>query len=186
VLVHGRDQDHGFMLDVAARAGLDDVTALLLPESAQRSWYAGRYFDPLPALEPAVTEAVAAVEAAVTAAEDAGLDTGRVVLAGFSQGACVVTEVLRRRPRPFGAVVVLTGALIGDPPPSEGLGGQRVHCSFSRHDAWIAEADALAAARYFERAGAEVTVVTTDEREHGVSDDEARALRELLESVTAR
>jgi len=172
------------MLDVAARARLDDV-ALLLPESAQRSWYAGRYFDPLPTLEPAVTEAVAAVEAAITAAEDAGLEAGRVVLAGFSQGACVVTEVLRRRPRPFGAVVVLTGALIGAPPPCDDLGGVRLHCSFSRHDEWIAEADALAAARYFERAGAEVTVVTSSEREHGVSGDEARALRELVEGVMA-
>ena len=41
----------------------------------------------------------------------------------------------------------------------------------------------LTAARYLERAGAEVTVVTTDEREHGVSGDEARALRELVEGV---
>jgi predicted esterase len=182
VLVHGRDQDRGFMLDVAARAGLGDV-ALLLPESPERSWYAGRYFDPLETLEPAVSEAVADVQDAVAAAQDAGLPLDRIVLAGFSQGACVVTEVVRRRPQRFGAVVVLTGALIGDPPPCEGLDGLRVHCSFPREDAWIAEADALAAARYLERAGADVSVVTGEPREHGVSDDEARALRGIVDVV---
>ena len=171
------------MLDVAERAGLGDV-ALLLPVSPARTWYAGRYFDPLDTLEPAVSEAVAAVEEAIAAALE-GVDFRHVVLAGFSQGACVLTEVVRRRPRPFGAVAVLTGALLGDPPPCDPLDGLRVHCSFSRHDAWIAEADARAAARYLEAAGARVTVATSDEREHGVSDEEARALRRLVDDVVA-
>ena len=93
VLVHGRDQDEEVMLDVVERLGLDDV-AYLLPVSPERSWYPGRYFDPLEANEPHLTDAIAACEAAVASARDAGVPDERIVLGGFSQGACVTAELL--------------------------------------------------------------------------------------------
>ncbi len=37
----------------------------------------------------------------------------RVVLAGFSQGACLVAEMLEREPRPYAGAAILTGGLFG-------------------------------------------------------------------------
>lgn len=169
------------MLEVASRARLGDVAALLLPEADSGSWYAGRYFDPVEDNEPALTAAVAAVDDAISVATSAGIPLERVLLAGFSQGACVLTELLRRHPRRVGAAAVLTGAMMGtDPsPPLPPLDGLSVHVSCSRHDRWIALEHALDAATALERAGARVTTVVSDEREHHVSDAEAARLREL-------
>lgn len=181
VLMHGRDQDAGFMLEVADRARLGDVAALLLPEAESGSWYPGRYYDPVEANEPALTAAVAAFEEAIDVATSAGVPLERVLLAGFSQGACLLTELLRRRPRRVGAAVVLTGAMMGTnpSPPLPPLDALPVHVSCSRHDGWIALEHALGAATALERAGARVTTVVSDEREHHVSDAEAVHLREL-------
>jgi phospholipase/carboxylesterase len=86
LLVHGRDQDEREMLDVAARLGVAEV-AYVLPIAAGRSWYPGRYFDPLPVNEPWLERALDACDAAVARAHRAGMPDERIVVAGFSQGA---------------------------------------------------------------------------------------------------
>ena len=47
VLVHGRDLDPEFMLEAARRLALDDDVAYVLPRAAGRSWYPGRFYDPM-------------------------------------------------------------------------------------------------------------------------------------------
>ena len=178
------------MFEVARRAVLDEV-ALLLCESEQRSWYPGRFFDPVEDNEPHLTHAVEAFERAVQAASTAGMPLSRIALVGFSQGACVLTELLRRRPRAYGGAAVLTGALMGEPPPDGRLPpppdgmitGLRIHFSASRHDEWIPLEHALAASRYFQRAGAHVTTAVSDEADHDVSHAEATSLRRLVDEL---
>ena len=88
VLVHGRNQDEQVMLDVAVRLGIDDV-AYVLPVAAGNLWYPGRYFDPLPENAPWVAWALDALDAAVARANAAGIAHERLVVGGFSQGACL-------------------------------------------------------------------------------------------------
>lgn len=47
----------------------------------------------------------------------------RIVLAGFSQGGCLVAVLLARTPRPYAGVAILTGALIGPSRSSRALLG---------------------------------------------------------------
>jgi predicted esterase len=184
VLVHGRDQDERVMLDVARRLALDDV-AYVLPVAAQRSWYPGRYFDPVGDNAPHIGWALAACDAALAATLEAGVAPERIVLGGFSQGACLVAELTARRPRPFAGVAVLTGALLG--PPGERTrparaDGLPVLVATSRHDEWIAFADAQATAQAFGQAGARVTFEAYDDRVHHVCDAAVDALRALLDA----
>lgn len=181
VLVHGRDQDEGVMLDVVQRLQLDDV-AYLLPVAAGRSWYPGRYFDPVGENEPHLSWAIEACEAALATAHAAGVPDQRIVLAGFSQGACVVAELLARAPRPLAGAAVLTGSLLGraadrTPAPLDGL---RMFFALSRYDEWIALADAHTTAHAFERAGAVIVFETYEDREHHISDLAVAGLRTLL------
>lgn len=182
VLVHGRDQDECVMLDVVERLGLDDV-AYLLPVAAERSWYPGRYFDPPSKNEPHVSWAVEACDAALDGASAAGVGAERIVVGGFSQGACVIVELLVRRPRPFGGAAVLTGSLLG--PPHERtaparVDGLRMFFALSRYDEWIALQDARATAQAFERSGATVAFEVHDDRVHHINDRAVAGLRALL------
>jgi phospholipase/carboxylesterase len=180
VLMHGRDQDEAVMLDVAQRLALADV-AYLLPVSAQRTWYPGRYFDPRAGNEPDLSEALVAIDDAINRA---AVPDERIVLAGFSQGACLIADyVAAAGPRAFAGAAILTGSLIGTPEeratPDVAAGLPMVFAS-SRYDEWIALPDALATVDAFADAGAATTWIELDDRVHHVSDRAVDALRELF------
>jgi predicted esterase len=182
VLVHGRHQDEGVMLDVVRRLDLGDV-AYLLPVAAGGSWYPGRYFDPLTANWSYLAAAMEACENAVAVAAAAGVSDECIVVGGFSQGACVVAELLARRPRPFAGAAILTGTLLG--PPGERITpacchGMRIFFGLSRHDEWVALPDAQATANAFAESGAAVAFETYDDRVHHINDRAVAGLRRLL------
>jgi predicted esterase len=182
VLLHGRDQDESVMLDVAERLRLDDVS-YVLPVAAEQSWYPGRYFDPKKENEPHVSWSIEACETALTAARSAGVGDERIVVAGFSQGACVVAEWLARRPRRFAGAAVLTGSLLG--PSNERItparaDDLRMFFAVSRYDEWVALEDAQATARAFERSGATVAFEVYDDRVHHINDHAVQGIRALL------
>jgi predicted esterase len=107
----------------------------------------------------------------------------QVVLVGFSQGACIVAEELARRPAPYGAAAILTGALLGSDPerlPAGSVEGLPMFFGIAEDDDWIpvdAVRDTMSA---FQRAGARCELRIYDAGEHGVNDDEAAAVRGLL------
>ena len=185
LLVHGRDQDEDVMQDVVDRLRLDDV-AFLLPVATERSWYPGRYFDPPAQSEPHITWAIEACEAGLETMRAAGLGDERIVVGGFSQGACVLAELLARHPRHLAGAAILTGSLLGRPEdritPAR-VDGLRMFFGLSRVDEWIILADARATAYAFERAGAMVTFETYDDRVHHINDRAVAGLRALLTGV---
>ena len=187
VLVHGRDQDAEWMRDVARRVDLDDAVFYVLPRAAERSWYPGRFYDPMEDNEPWLGWSLEAIEAAVDVAHGRTRPLSRIALVGFSQGACIVAEHLARRPEPYGAAAILTGALFGTPDlermPVGSLDGLPMFFGIAEEDDWIpldAVRDTVAA---FQRAGARCELRVYDDTEHGVNDDEAAAVRGLLLSL---
>jgi phospholipase/carboxylesterase len=184
VLVHGRDQDPAFMLDVAARIGLEDRVAYVLPRAAERSWYPGRFYDPMQDNEPWLGWSLEALGAAVTVARGPGRPLRRIALVGFSQGACIVAEHLARRPEPYGAAAILTGALFGEPEadrvPVGSLAELPMFFGIAQDDDWIPVPAVRATVAAFQRAGAACELRVYEPGEHGVNDDEAAAVRALL------
>ena len=173
------------MLDVVARLRLDDI-AYVLPVAPGRSWYPGRYFDPLAVNQPWLEWALDACDAAIERARRGGVPDARIVVAGFSQGACVIAELVARRPRPWAGAGILTGTLLG--PAGErltpaGVAGLPMFLCASRYDNWIALDDAQATARAFEAVGASVTFETYEDRTHHINDRAVDGLRRLLLDV---
>ena len=196
VAVHGRDQSPAYLVDNliepvqrSAASGViaGHTIAWLLPAANGNSWYPQRFMDALIDSEPLVgysLETMADIERELTERSPAA----RVVWAGFSQGACVVTEhVARPRIRPPAGLICLTGALIG--PPDQPLRvagsvtGMPAYFSNSEVDEWVPLARTKAAAEAFRGAGADVQLEVIPRRAHVISAIEITSVAAFLSHV---
>jgi protease I len=169
VAVHGRDQSPEWILDNLIRPLELPGAAYILPAADGGSWYPGRFHDPVEDNEPWLGRALEACAAAVRTAEDARVPVERVALAGFSQGACLIAEMVAREPRPYAAVAVLTGGVMGTDDeltdPAGSLAGVRVLLSGHVVDDWVPAERVRVTAELFRRAGADVELLSLKEGE---------------------
>lgn len=86
---------------------------VLAPQAADRSWYPQRFLVPRGANQPQLDSALAAVRFLVAHAVERGIAAERVLVAGFSQGACLALQSLVELGAAFGSVFAFSGGLIG-------------------------------------------------------------------------
>ncbi len=123
ILLHGRGSTARDIMGLArevmpGNAEAAAHLAFLAPQAAANSWYPQRFVAPLAENEPWLTSALRTLARTVESAVTVGIPTERIVLLGFSQGACLTLEYAARFPHRFGGVAGLSGALIenGDRP----------------------------------------------------------------------
>jgi predicted esterase len=114
ILLHGRGAGAESILALHRDLRLPRVAALA-PQAAGNSWYPHSFLAPIPANQPYLDSALRRVESIVTDLLARGVASDRIALLGFSQGACLACEFVARHPRRYGAVIALTGGLIGPP-----------------------------------------------------------------------
>jgi predicted esterase len=114
ILAHGRGGSAEDMLRLARELDRPDLTCLA-PQAAGASWYPSSFLAPFAQNEPALTSALMALGRLLDELASAGVPPESTVLAGFSQGACLVLEFVARNPRRYGGVAGLSGGLIGPP-----------------------------------------------------------------------
>jgi phospholipase/carboxylesterase len=186
VLVHGRGGSPMGMLPLARAAGALDG-AVIAPSAADGSWYPDRFLAPVANNEPWLSSALASIARSVQDARDAGLPSDRIVIAGFSQGACLSLEFVARNPAPYGGVAALAGALIGDDASVRGIGaavlGTPMLLACGNVDAHIPEARVRTSAASFANAGADVDVRIYPGLGHTVVEDQIDALRAMIDAV---
>ncbi|MGM0399255.1 MAG: alpha/beta hydrolase [Halobacteriota archaeon] len=113
VLVHGRGasaQSIVRSMEPIQREGL----AMLAPQAAGNEWYPNSFLAPVEQNEPGRSSGLDAVDRAVRRATAADIEPSRIVLLGFSQGACLASEYVARNPRRYGGLAALSGGLIGE------------------------------------------------------------------------
>ena len=187
VLLHGRGKTPEEKIDLAARFGdIAGIRWLVPVAETPGSWYPGRFRDPREANEPFLTEAVERCHEAVEEASEGGrLGPERIVIIGFSQGACLAIEYVLRHPGRVSSIISFTGALMG-PPGSDWkawaprLDGLRVFLTGSDADDWVPEESTRETARVLTELGAEVQCRIYHGRPHVVSDDEIAEARAFL------
>jgi predicted esterase len=190
VLLHGRGHDAATMRALAERLELPDV-ACVAPAAPGGSWYPDRFFAPRAANEPHLGAAVAAAHRALDDLEARGVAAERIILGGFSQGACVACDALAARPRPVGALAVLCGGLIGAdgdewPRPAPGsLAAVPVLLTGTEEDEWVPVDRVRATAAVLRAAGARVELRVYPPAPHEVHPEEVDALRALALSLAA-
>lgn len=189
VLIHGRGATAEGMLALGGAFGAKDV-ALIAPQAPARSWYPQSFLAPLAENEPHLSQALGIVGETVDALAGQGLGPERVILIGFSQGACLALEYAARTARRYGGVAGLSGGLIGPPGTPRAypgsLGGTPVFLGCSDVDAHIPEARVHESADVLTALGGTVTMRIYPGMAHTIVDDEIRHVRSLIEALPPR
>jgi phospholipase/carboxylesterase len=190
LLLHGRWYKPSSMHKLAGRLALPGI-ACVAPEASDRSWYPQRFMDPREANEPELSRAIARVHELLDEIEARGVEPGRIVLGGFSQGGCLACEALAQRPRPLAAMVVLCGGLMGADedelvqPPAGALDELPVLLTGTEQDDWIPVPRVERTAELLDAAGAQVDMRIHPPAAHEVHDTEVVAFRRLVLGLRA-
>jgi predicted esterase len=188
VLVHGRGASAESILSLYEEFGAPPMAALA-PQAAGHTWYPQSFLAPLAANQPGLDSALARLESIVREILAAGVPSERIAMLGFSQGACLTVEFAARHPRRYGAIIGLTGGLIGPPGTPRDypgtLGGTPVFLGSGDPDPHVPFERVEETQRVLERMGAVVELRRYPGMPHGINQEELDAARGLLERVTA-
>ena len=186
VLLHGRGGSADEILSLAPHLDHPEL-AWLAPQAAQHTWYPNSFLAPRASNEPYLTSALNKIEAVVASIEAAGIPRDRIVIAGFSQGACLTSEFAATHPARYAGLIAFTGGLIG-PPDADlhhpgSLAGTPTLLLSGDPDPHVPWTRVAATAAELERMGAVVTAKRYPGRPHTVSEDEIVLARQLLDGA---
>jgi phospholipase/carboxylesterase len=188
IMVHGRNAGPANILDLVPRLARPNLT-YLAPAAANRTWYPDSFMADIATNEPGLSSALASLAALVARVEAAGIARSRIVLLGFSQGACLTSEFAARHAARFGGVIAFTGGVVGPPgTPRDYPGrfaGTPVFFGCSDHDAHVPESRVRESADVFTRMGAVVTLRIYPGMGHVVNDDEIAVVQAMLDAATS-
>jgi len=160
--------------------------AYLAPQAAGSAWYPNPFTAPLERNEPYLSAALDMLSNLVQRVE-ATVPAQRVVLLGFSQGACLTLEWAARHARRYGAVAGLSGGLIGpDGTPRDYPGsfdGTPAFLGCSDVDPYIGKERVIETSEVFQRMGARATLRLYPGLAHTVSAEEIAEVRALVDSI---
>src|SRR5215470_3796727 len=91
ILVHGRGDRADGILTLANELAHPGF-AYLAPQASGNTWYPNSFLAPIQSNEPWLSSALAAIDAVLASLKASGLAADRVILLGFSQGACLSLE----------------------------------------------------------------------------------------------
>jgi phospholipase/carboxylesterase len=188
IMAHGRGGTPRDMLALSLELDRPQL-ACLAPTAASGSWYPYSFLEPIGRNAGPLNSALRLMQTAMAKAEAAGFPPERVVLLGFSQGACLALEFATRNARRYGGIVGLSGGLIGpEGTPRDypgGFDGTPVFLGCGDVDAHIPKRRVDETATVLERMGAVVTKRIYQGMGHTVSADEIAAVRALLDGFLA-
>ena len=188
IMIHGRGATAESILTLSSEFDAPGL-AYLAPQAANNTWYPYSFLSPLSQNEPFLSSALATLDALVTHAGAAGIPPEKMVLLGFSQGACLASEYVARHPARYGGLVAFSGGLIGPagtPRNYQGsLEGLPVFLGCSDADPHIPAERVQETEQVLQKMGAAVTMRLYPGMGHTVNQDEIDFVQQLLGQMLA-
>lgn len=197
VFIHGRGATAASILRLIEPLAPEGM-ALIAPQAHRRTWYPQSFLAPLQANEPGLSSGLRRIGAIFDTLRAHDIPAERVVLGGFSQGACLSTEYAARHPARYGAIVGLSGGLIGtgekpdhEPPHDKtfnytgDMQGTPVFLGCSDRDPHIPKSRVDATAHVLADLNGAVDKRIYESMGHIVNNDEREAVQQLLQAVVA-
>src|ERR1039458_2347553 len=188
LLIHGRGADAESMLGLHGDLAAQNLTAIA-PQAAGNTWYPHSFLAPLDANQPYLDSCLGRLGSLVADLLARGIPSERIVVLGFSQGACLTLEFVARHARHYGAVIGLTGGLIGPPGTPRNypgsLAGTPVFLGSSDPDPHVPFERVKETEAVLRRMGAKVELRRYPGMPHTINEDELDVCRKLLQRVIA-
>ena len=186
LLFHDRASSAEDIIDLWEEFDNPEV-AYLAPEAAGKSWFPKNCLSAYAENEPQLSSGMWVITKLLEALDDSGIPPERVMLAGFSQGACLVSEFAARNTRRYGGIAAFSGGLLGP----EGrlrryrgsLAGTPVFLGCSDIDFHVPKTRIRETAEVFRELKARVTEQIYPGMPHTLNEDELRHARLMLESL---
>jgi phospholipase/carboxylesterase len=183
VLLHGRGGSAEDILRLAKPLHREGLT-YLAPQAVGHTWYPNSFLAPRESNEPYLTSALRKIGSVVAEVQAAGIARDRILIAGFSQGACLATEFVASNPARYAGLIAFTGGLIGPPDANlhhEGLlAGTPALFLSGDPDPHVPWQRVQASASEFERMGAVITARRFPGRPHTITAEEVELARTLV------
>lgn len=186
ILLHGRGATAEHIISIATHLNVPEDVLVLAPQAAFNTWYPERFIRPQQTNQPGLDSALERMSTLVAFLEyEFKIPTEQIALAGFSQGACLVAEYLKRNPGRYLAAAIYSGGLIGD----EAEVNQTIEGSFNdtpmymgcdNEDLHIPHHRVSRTASYLNERHANVTLAFYSHLGHTIHEEGFKFLREAL------
>jgi len=187
ILVHGRGATAESILELSEELGPAGF-AYLAPQAAGNTWYPNSFLAPIQSNEPYLSSAIVFLDETLAQLTRAGIPEERIVLLGFSQGACLSLEFVARHARRYGGVAGLSGGLIGPGGTlrtySGSLQGTPIFLGCSDVDFHIPKERVHESTEVLRRLGGNVTERLYPGMGHTINQDEIDFVREMMIAIS--
>jgi phospholipase/carboxylesterase len=183
IMIHGRGAQASDILSLHSEFSLDEFY-IVAPQATNFTWYPYSFLAPVRQNEPWLTSAINLISDIVDDLRKSGINSNKVWLLGFSQGACLTLEFASRNARKWGGVIAFTGGLIGDKLYPENYSGNfdgtKVFIGNSDKDPHVPMSRSQDSAKIMEGLGADVKLKIYPNLPHMINQDEIETVNAMF------
>lgn len=189
ILIHGRGASAESILTLANEFNTSEIH-YVAPQAEQFTWYPYSFLAPTTHNEPGLSSGLQAIFDILTNLEKEGIPKEKIIITGFSQGACLATEFVARHPARYGGIIALSGGLIGDSVSAANYSGSLDNTPYfvgcSDVDPHIPVERVHESADVMGKLGADVTKQIYPGMGHTVNEDEILNAKNIITDVLSK
>jgi len=182
ILLHGRGAPPEDILSLAEFFNTQN-TYVAAPEANHYVWYPLSFLAPREQNQPWLDSALENISKLIRTIEEQ-IPTENIYLMGFSQGACLTSEIASANARKFGGIAVFTGGLIGTTVEKENYSGNfngtKVYLSNGDNDPHIPLQRTEDTYKLMQNLGADITKEIFPGRPHTIQMEEIEKAKGLF------
>lgn len=186
ILIHGRGATAQSMFSLADELAQPDFH-YTAPQAYDHTWYPYSFLAPKKKNQPGISSGIQVLYDVLESLVTQGVPKDKIMLLGFSQGACLATEFVARHPQKLGGVVALSGGLIGPDVSETNYTGSMyqtpVFLGCSNVDPHIPKERVDETERVFNKLNAHVNKHIYKGMGHTVNQDEIKIIRGMMADI---
>jgi len=188
IMVHGRGALAEGMFSLADEFAQPDFH-YVAPQAQHHTWYPYSFLEPREKNQPGISSGLQLLYDLLESIVQVGIPKEKIILLGFSQGACLTTEFSARHPQMLGGVVAFSGGLIGTTINKEDYTGSMeqtpVFIGCSDIDPHVPKERINETEAVFEKLNADVNKQIYNGMGHTIIKEEIKIVRGMMSNILA-